>query len=99
LTAIQSQFKSDVFIAKPQIVEDLQGLADSVEIKKYVDTVSDQIKRSKWRRRWRLCRLIYFIKIFVYIKHCLLKYKCNLKNSNMFSTQFYFRVNARPSTL
>ncbi|KAH8283154.1 hypothetical protein KR054_012452 [Drosophila jambulina] len=47
LTAIQSQFKSDVFIAKPQIVEDLQGLADSVEIKKYVDTVSDQIKHLK----------------------------------------------------
>ncbi|KAH8271743.1 hypothetical protein KR044_003650 [Drosophila immigrans] len=47
LTAIQSQFKSDVFIARPQIVEDLQGLADSVEIKKYVDTVSDQIKHLK----------------------------------------------------
>lgn len=47
LTAIQSQFKSDVFISKPQIVEDLQGLADSVEIKKYVDTVSDQIKHLK----------------------------------------------------
>ncbi|XP_030383864.1 protein bicaudal D [Scaptodrosophila lebanonensis] len=47
LTAIQSQFKSDVFIARPQIVEDLQGLADSVEIKKYVDTVSDQIKYLK----------------------------------------------------
>ncbi|TMW39430.1 hypothetical protein DOY81_015490, partial [Sarcophaga bullata] len=46
LTAIQSQFKSDVFISKPQIIEDLQGLADSVEIKKYVDTVSDQIKTS-----------------------------------------------------
>ncbi|EDW03942.1 protein bicaudal D [Drosophila grimshawi] len=47
LTAIQSQFKSDVFTARPQIVEDLQGLADSVEIKKYVDTVSDQIKHLK----------------------------------------------------
>lgn len=47
LSAIQSQFKSDVFIARPQIVEDLQGLADSVEIKKYVDTVSDQIKHLK----------------------------------------------------
>ncbi|KAI9586632.1 hypothetical protein GQX74_002479 [Glossina fuscipes] len=47
LTAIQSQFKSDVFIARPQIVEDLQGLADSVEIKKYVDTVNDQIKYLK----------------------------------------------------
>ncbi|KAH8298362.1 hypothetical protein KR018_008094, partial [Drosophila ironensis] len=47
LTAIQSQFKSDVFIAKPQIIQDLQGLADSVEIKKYVDTVSDQIKHLK----------------------------------------------------
>lgn len=47
MTAIQSQFKSDVFISKPQIIEDLQGLADSVEIKKYVDTVSDQIKYLK----------------------------------------------------
>ncbi|TDG53446.1 hypothetical protein AWZ03_000261 [Drosophila navojoa] len=47
LTAIQSQFKSDVFTARPQIIEDLQGLADSVEIKKYVDTVSDQIKHLK----------------------------------------------------
>lgn len=47
LTAIQSQFKSDVLISKPQIIEDLQGLADSVEIKKYVDTVSDQIKYLK----------------------------------------------------
>lgn len=47
MTAIQSQFKSDVFTARPQIVEDLQGLADSVEIKKYVDTVSDQIKHLK----------------------------------------------------
>ncbi|XP_002064561.3 protein bicaudal D [Drosophila willistoni] len=47
LSAIQSQFKSDVFISRPQIVEDLQGLADSVEIKKYVDTVSDQIKHLK----------------------------------------------------
>lgn len=47
LTAIQSQFKSDVFIAKPQIIQDLQGLADSVEIKKHVDTVSDQIKHLK----------------------------------------------------
>ncbi|TMW41216.1 hypothetical protein DOY81_013704 [Sarcophaga bullata] len=33
--------------SKPQIIEDLQGLADSVEIKKYVDTVSDQIKHLK----------------------------------------------------
>ncbi|KAH8278103.1 protein bicaudal D [Drosophila bipectinata] len=47
LTAIQSQFKSDVFTAKPQIIQDLQGLADSVEIKKHVDTVSDQIKHLK----------------------------------------------------
>ena len=36
-----------MFISKPQIIEDLQGLADSVEIKKYVDTVSDQIKHLK----------------------------------------------------
>ncbi|XP_037958439.1 protein bicaudal D [Teleopsis dalmanni] len=47
LSTIQSQFKSDVFISRSQIVEDLQGLADSVEIKKYVDTVSDQIKHLK----------------------------------------------------
>lgn len=47
LTAIQSQFKSDVFLSRSQIVEDLQGLADSVEIKKYVDTVNDQIKYLK----------------------------------------------------
>ncbi|KAH8324524.1 hypothetical protein KR074_009475 [Drosophila pseudoananassae] len=47
LTAIQSQFKSDVFTAKPQLIQDLQGLADSVEIKKHVDTVSDQIKHLK----------------------------------------------------
>lgn len=47
MTAIQSQFKSDVFTSRSQVVEDLQGLADAVEIKKYVDTVSDQIKHLK----------------------------------------------------
>lgn len=47
LTAIQSQFKSDVFTARPQTVEDLQGLADSVEIKRYVDTVCDQMNHLK----------------------------------------------------
>ncbi|XP_031637021.1 protein bicaudal D [Contarinia nasturtii] len=41
LSAIQSQFKSDVLIQK---THDLQALADSVEIKKYVDIVSDQLK-------------------------------------------------------
>lgn len=47
LTAIQSQFKSDIFTSRSHTIEDLQGLADSVEIKKYVDTVSDQIKHLK----------------------------------------------------
>lgn len=47
LTAIQSQFKSDVFTARPQTLEDLQGLADSVEIKKYVETVCDQVNHLK----------------------------------------------------
>lgn len=47
LSAIQSQFKSDVLTTRSHVVEDLQPLADSVEIKKYVDTVSDQIKYLK----------------------------------------------------
>ncbi|XP_049302769.1 protein bicaudal D [Bactrocera dorsalis] len=47
LTAIQSQFKSDIFTSRSHTIEDLQGLADSVEIKKYVDTVSDQLKHLK----------------------------------------------------
>lgn len=47
MSAIQSQFKSDVFVAKSNLIQDLQGLADSVEIKKYVETVNDQIKHLK----------------------------------------------------
>lgn len=47
LSAIQSQFKSDVLIQKTHGLEDLQALADSVEIKKYVDIVSDQLKYLK----------------------------------------------------
>lgn len=47
LSAIQSQFKSDILVQKAHALEDLQALADSVEIKKYVDTVSDQIKHLK----------------------------------------------------
>lgn len=44
LSAIQSQFKSDVLLQRAHALEDLQGLADSVEVKKYVDTVNDQLK-------------------------------------------------------
>lgn len=47
LSAIQSQFKSDVLIQKSHGLEDLQALADSVEIKKYVDILSDQLKYLK----------------------------------------------------
>lgn len=47
LTAIQSQFKSDILVQKAHVLEDLQALADSVEIKKYVDTVMDQLKHLK----------------------------------------------------
>ena len=47
LSAIQSQFKSDILIQRAHVLEDLQGLADSVEIKKYVDTVNDQLKHLK----------------------------------------------------
>lgn len=34
-------------MARSNLIEDLQGLADSVEIKKYVETVNDQIKHLK----------------------------------------------------
>lgn len=44
LSAIQSQFKSDVLLQRAHALEDLQGLADSIEIKKYVDTVYDQLR-------------------------------------------------------
>uniref|UniRef100_A0A2M4BEB4 Putative microtubule-associated protein bicaudal-d n=1 Tax=Anopheles marajoara TaxID=58244 RepID=A0A2M4BEB4_9DIPT len=47
LTAIQSQLKSDILIAKPHVFEDLQALSDAVEVRKYVDTVSDQIRYLK----------------------------------------------------
>lgn len=47
LSVIQSQFKSDILMQKAHALEDLQALADSVEIKKYVDVVNDQIKHLK----------------------------------------------------
>lgn len=47
LSAIQSQFKSDILVQKAHVLEDLQALADSVEIKKYVDTVNDQLRHLK----------------------------------------------------
>lgn len=47
LSAIQSQFKSDVLIQRAHMLEDLQGLADAAEIKRYVDTVNDQLKHLK----------------------------------------------------
>uniref|UniRef100_A0A1B0CF44 Uncharacterized protein n=1 Tax=Lutzomyia longipalpis TaxID=7200 RepID=A0A1B0CF44_LUTLO len=47
LSAIQAQFKSDTLASKAQTIEDLQALSDAVEIRKYVDTVADQIKYLK----------------------------------------------------
>lgn len=47
LSAIQSQFKSDILIQRAHVLEDLQGLADAMEIKRYVDTVNDQLKHLK----------------------------------------------------
>ncbi|GAB0093880.1 protein bicaudal D [Sergentomyia squamirostris] len=47
LSAIQAQFKSDTLTAKAETIEDLQALSDAMEIRKYVDTVSDQIKYLK----------------------------------------------------
>ncbi|KAJ6648670.1 Protein bicaudal D [Pseudolycoriella hygida] len=47
LSAIQSQFKSDILLQRAHLLEDLQGLADSVEIKKCVETVTDQLKHLK----------------------------------------------------
>ncbi|KAG4066055.1 hypothetical protein HA402_001302 [Bradysia odoriphaga] len=47
LSAINSLFKSDILLQRADILEDLQGLAVSVEIKKYVETVTDQLKHLK----------------------------------------------------
>lgn len=47
LSTLQSQFKSDILISKTRLIEDLQSFNDAVEIKKYVDTVNDQIKYLK----------------------------------------------------
>lgn len=47
LSAIQSQFKSDILLQREHVLEDLQGLADAAEIKRYVDTVNDQLKHLK----------------------------------------------------
>uniref|UniRef100_A0A1B0GPT8 Uncharacterized protein n=2 Tax=Phlebotomus papatasi TaxID=29031 RepID=A0A1B0GPT8_PHLPP len=47
LSAIQAQFKSDTLASKAQTIEDLQALSDAIEIRKYVDTVADQIKYLK----------------------------------------------------
>jgi protein bicaudal D len=47
LSAIQSQLKSDILIQQPNVFEDLQGLGDAIEVKKYVDTIKDQIKYLK----------------------------------------------------
>jgi protein bicaudal D len=47
LSAIQAQLKSDILIQQPNVFEDLQGLGDAIEVKKYVDTIKDQIKHLK----------------------------------------------------
>lgn len=47
LSTIQSQLKSDILISKPNIFNDLQSMGDAVEIKRYVDTITDQIKYLK----------------------------------------------------
>lgn len=47
LSAIQSQLKSDILVQQPNVFEDLQGLGDAIEVKKYVDTIKDQIKYLK----------------------------------------------------
>lgn len=47
LSAIQAQLKSDILIQQPNVFEDLQGLGDAIEVKKYVDTIKDQIKYLK----------------------------------------------------
>lgn len=47
LSAIQSQLKSDLLTQQPNVFEDLQGLGDAIEVKRYVDTITDQIKYLK----------------------------------------------------
>uniref|UniRef100_A0A336LXL5 CSON007343 protein n=1 Tax=Culicoides sonorensis TaxID=179676 RepID=A0A336LXL5_CULSO len=47
LSTVQSQLKSDILVSKPNIFTDLQSLGDAVEIKRYVDTITDQIKYLK----------------------------------------------------
>lgn len=47
LSTLQSQFKSDILTSKTRLIEDLQAFNDAVEIKRYVDTVNDQIKYLK----------------------------------------------------
>lgn len=47
LSTLQSQFKSDILTSKVRLIEDLQSFNDAIEIKKYVDTVNDQIKYLK----------------------------------------------------
>lgn len=44
LSAIQSQLKSDILVTLPNVFEDLQGLGDAIEVKRYVETIKDQIK-------------------------------------------------------
>lgn len=44
LSAIQSQLKSDLLVQQPNVFVDLQGLGDAIEVKRYVDTIKDQIK-------------------------------------------------------
>lgn len=47
LSTLQSQFKSDILTSKARLIEDLQSFNDAIEIKKYVDTINDQIKYLK----------------------------------------------------
>lgn len=47
LSAIQSQLKSDILVTLPNVFEDLQGLGDAIEVKRYVETIKDQIKYLK----------------------------------------------------
>lgn len=47
ISAIQSQLKSDILVTLPNVFDDLQGLGDAIEIKRYVETIKDQIKYLK----------------------------------------------------
>lgn len=47
LSAVQSQFKSDILVQQPNVFEDLQGLSDAIEVKKHIETITDQIKYLK----------------------------------------------------